>query len=706
MREHRDGLTGGILPIIRKVRRRWRLRILMGGTSLVAATALLAFGLSAWGLEALRFSPAAVTAFRITSWLVVGALTAWYVIRPLVRKVSDQQVALYLEEHEPTLEAAILGAMEVQPQAAPHGVGLSGEFLQRLVQQAVDRAEAVEFGRRIEQQRLYRSTGVLSAVALAALAFLLLAPPSLRHGVSALLLPTTDADEVSPYSIAVEPGDVTIARGSDQFVIARLEGFTSEDVSLFTRADGSENYRRISMLTTEDGLGFEVLLLNLQEETSYFVESDGIRSETYRIGVEDLPYVNRMDHEYVFPAYAGLEPRVVEDGGDIAALEGTMVKLTVEPTIRTRAGRLVIDDTEAIELVVTPEGALLGELEVRRRGAYRIEMATADGTLVTASPTFIIDVLTDQPPSIRFERPGRDTPASPVEEVYLEARADDDFGISEVQLAYSVNGEPEQTLTMYRSPGGEPLREVSAGRTLFLEEWELEAGDVISYYAVARDNNAAGGSREVKSDIYFINVRPFGRDYRQAEASGPPPGAGAGGAAGPETALSELQRQVIAATFNLGRDVDLTDETTFRENVTSVALAQGRVRAQVETLVERMLNRGITNADERFREIAEMLPESIEDMKAAEELLQGEDFTEALAPEQRALRVLLKAEETYERFVEQSRQQGGGGGGGAVEAPTRMISPTCSSSSSTSCAISTRRFSEASVREPTNRSTS
>ena len=451
MREHRDGLTGGILPIIRKVRRRWRLRILMGGTSLVAATALLAFGLSAWGLEALRFSPAAVTAFRITSWLVVGALTAWYVIRPLVRKVSDQQVALYLEEHEPTLEAAILGAMEVQPQAAPHGVGLSGEFLQRLVQQAVDRAEAVEFGRRIEQQRLYRATGVLSAVALAALAFLLLAPPSLRHGVSALLLPTTDADEVSPYSIAVEPGDVTIARGSDQFVIARLEGFTSEDVSLFTRADGSENYRRISMLTTEDGLGFEVLLLNLQEETSYFVESDGIRSETYRIGVEDLPYVNRMDHEYVFPAYTGLEPRVVEDGGDIAALEGTMVKLTVEPTIRTRAGRLVIDDTEAIELVVTPEGALLGELEVRRRGVYRIEMATADGTLVTASPTFIIDVLTDQPPSIRFERPGRDTPASPVEEVYLEARADDDFGISEVQLAYSVNGEPEQTLTMYRS---------------------------------------------------------------------------------------------------------------------------------------------------------------------------------------------------------------------------------------------------------------
>ncbi|HZD06063.1 MAG TPA: hypothetical protein VE173_14225, partial [Longimicrobiales bacterium] len=55
------------------------------------------------------------------------------------------------------------------------------------------------------------------------------------------------------------------------------------------------------------------------------------------------------------------------------------------------------------------------------------------------------------------------------------------------------------------------------------------------------------------------------------------------------------------------------------------------------------------------------LPEAVKDMETAEGLLEEQKPQDALAPEQRALRVLQKAEESYERFVQQ--QQGGGGGG-------------------------------------------
>ena len=40
------------------------------------------------------------------------AAGAWFFARPLSRKVTDEQVALYLEEHEPTLDSTILSAME------------------------------------------------------------------------------------------------------------------------------------------------------------------------------------------------------------------------------------------------------------------------------------------------------------------------------------------------------------------------------------------------------------------------------------------------------------------------------------------------------------------------------------------------------------------------------------------------------------------
>ncbi|HEX9886816.1 MAG TPA: hypothetical protein VGA70_10020, partial [Longimicrobiales bacterium] len=654
----------GVLPIIRSVRSRWRLRIALRGASILLATAFAAFLLSAFGLEAARFSPGAVTALRLAAWAVVALVAVVFLVRPLLRRVSDEQVALYLEEHEPSLEAAILGAVEAEREGTTERMAVSPALLRRLVERAVDRARDVEYGRRIDQPGLYRSSGALAGVTLAVLLFLVLGPSNLRYGMGALLFPTTDAADVSPYSIAVLPGDVTVARGSDQFISAEPRGFDADEVSVFTRSADGQPYQRLSMLPSDSG-SYELLLLNLLESTDYFVESNGIRSATYTIEVAELPYVDQLRHTYNFPAYTGLRPREVEDGGDIAALAGTVVDMVIHPTIPTPGGRLLVDDVPVMDLTRGADGTFTATLTVTRRGVYEIELARVDGAFVPASPEFAIDVLRDQPPSITISKPGRDTPASPIEEVFIEVRADDDYGIADVRLVWSVNGAPEDTLALFHG-AGEPLAEVSAGHTMFLEEWELEAGDVVSYYAVARDNRAVDAG-EVVSDIYFLEIRPFRIDFRQAEQQ-PGGGGGGGGGGGAESALSELQKEVVAATFNLLRDEERYTSGEFSENTVTVALAQGRVKEQVATLVERMNNRGIAQADPEFQAIAEMLPEAIADMESAEALLREGEPREALAPEQRALRVLQKAEETYERFVGEQQGGGGGGGGGGANA--------------------------------------
>lgn len=653
-----------VLPIIRSVRRRWRLRIVLRGLALTGGVGFAAFLASAYGLEALRFSATAVTALRIGAWSAVALTAVLFLLRPLLRRVTDEQVALYLEEHEPSLEARVLGAVEVETNGRDR-TRLSPALLDRLVERAVEEARSVEYGRRVERSGLYRSSGALAAVGVAVLAFQLLAPDSLRYGARSLLLPTTDAEAVNPYSVAVEPGDVTVARGSDQLVTASPGGFESDDLLLFFRSDPAGPYRRLSMIPADSG-AFELMLLNLEEDTDYFVEADGIRSATFRIEVAELPYVDRLEQTWRFPAYTGLPPRVMERGGDVAALRGTRVELRVHPTIPTPAGRIVVNDQTVLELEPGPDGTLTGELRVERPGIYRIELARSGGELVPASPEYTIDVLSDQPPTVSVTEPGRDAPASPLDEVFVEARADDDYGVREMRLVYSVNGADEDTARIFDGGSGDPLRSVTAGHTLFLEEWELEPGDVISYWVTARDNTEGGGE-EVVSDIYFIQVRPFAREYRQAEQmpGGEPMG---GGEPGAETALSQLQRQVVAATFNLLRDRDTYSEEDFGENTVSVALAQGRVRQQVATLVERMNNRGLPAAEERFREIAGMLPEAVAAMEEAEALLRDQDPDGALGPEQRALRVLQKAEETYERYVGQAPPQGGGGQASGADA--------------------------------------
>jgi hypothetical protein len=100
-------------------------------------------------------------------------------------------------------------------------------------------------------------------------------------------------------------------------------------------------------------------------------------------------------------------------------------------------------------------------------------------------------VIDDQPPTVSFGKPGRDTSASPVEEVFTEVKAADDFGIKQLQMVYSVNGGPQKTIALFG--GGKTLTEVSAGHTIYLEELGLQPGDFVSYFAKATDNDSVPG---------------------------------------------------------------------------------------------------------------------------------------------------------------------------------------------------------------------
>ncbi len=668
-----------LLRAIRHVRNRWRLRVGLRSVAVLVAATLGTLLASSYGLELMKFSPGAIIGFRILTYVALVAAGWWFFIRPISRRVSDEQVALYLEEHEPSLQAAVLSGVEearkgTRERAADH----SPELVRRLIETAAERVRNVDMGRTVEQQQLQRSSGMLIAAGVAAVLLFVFGPAYLRHGLSALLTPMADVEASSPYQIEVLPGDATVARGADQTITARLVGFEAEEVNLLMRGAGTgDTFERLPLIPLEDDAGetvagtFEVLLFDLQDAVDYLVESTGVESSTYTLDVLDLPYVERLELEYHFPEYTGLEPRLVEEGGDIAVLQGTEVRLRAIPTMGTAGGLLIFDDDDAktMDLTLAEDGSLTGSFVVEEEGFYRVDLEAPAGDLVAASPQYTIDVLTDQPPSAMFIRPGRDTTASAIEEVFVEARADDDFGLFSLDLVYSVNGGPEESVSLFNSGGAgdNALREVSAGHTFFLEELELEPGDFLSYYARATDRNLLQQDDDIKSDLYFIQIRRYSSDFRQQQSQGGG-GGGMGGAGGADAReLSKAQREIISATFNLIRDQeDYTDEE-FQENVVFLTLAQGRLREQVETLIRRMNSR-VMPADPAFRTIQEILPQAAEAMREAEDQLQEQDAEAALPHEQRSLQFLQRAEEAYEEVMVTMGGGGGGGGGGNAQA--------------------------------------
>ena len=116
--------------------------------------------------------------------------------------------------------------------------------------------------------------------------------------------------------------------------------------------------------------------------------------------------------------------------------------------------------------------------------------------MVVASPEYSIDVLADLPPSVVISDPGRDAQASAIEELFVEAKADDDYGIEDLSLVYSVNGEAREHRPALQwgwvpPDGGDGRAHPLPGGV------GAGAGDVISYYAVAQGQSERPGEGSV-----------------------------------------------------------------------------------------------------------------------------------------------------------------------------------------------------------------
>jgi hypothetical protein len=648
--------------VIRRVRWRWRLKVLLRGIGLLVLAGLATLLLTTWGLDTFRYRPVATV---VLSLLTYGALAyvAWrFIVRPLSRSVTDRDVALFIEERAPGLRAALLSAVEFgAPEDRPLLRDVSPRLVEKVVEQALASSRSIGHGRAVDRDGMRQMSGLVSLAALAVVATLLINPAFLRQGVPFLLRPWGAADAATPYSIAVSPGNAQVARGGDQLISASLAGFDAEAVEISVKIGASE-FERFPMIGNLDTGAREFMLLRVAEDVEYIVEAEGVRSPLHRLEVIDIPYVDRIDMDLEYPAYSGLPMETIEDGGDIAALAGTTAQLRITPTVAIPGGRILVtpasEGGEPYEVELAPgDGILSGWLQISESATYRIEFENYDGAFVEASSRYVIDVLSDQPPVVSVDEPGRDGSATLVEEFYVEASAADDYGVAALELVWSLNGGDEATVIL----GARNRRETSGSHTFYLEEADLEPGDFIAYYARARDRGEGddGAGQTTTSDIYFLEIRPFGRDFRQADSGGGGGMQGGGGQQQP-SGLSKRQREIITATFNLRRDRDKLDAGQVAEDLELLAGLQEALAAQTREVSGQLSMMGQEDAMAGMQ----ILQGAASSMDEAAEALGAADPDRALGPEQRAL-LQLQRFEALAREMSIAMGQGGGGGGGA-----------------------------------------
>lgn len=632
--------------LLQRVRRRWVATAALRAYTRVAsaATAVLVASLGVvWLLHPVGASLLALAVFVVA---VLLAAIVW-VASHLWHRPDDFRVARFIEERCPGLEDRV--ATAVQFGASGGGSGGSA-LLNAMLTDAVKRVRALELDAIVSGRVLKRTAAIAAALSLplAAALYLSRTPARQAYVVAAMYA------FPSRVTFDVTPGDARVRAGQPLRITVRVNGAAD----LFTpslKFEGVPQQHR-DLRRTDSPNEFAAVIDSVSSPFKYTVTAGIAASRAYSVSVLRAPRVTRIDLQYDYPAVFGLAARSEEDSGDIYAPAGTTVRMRVKADKPVHSAELVMADGSRVKLGAVAHDVVDGTITVAEDGSYRVALVDDEGLDNPGDTEYFIRTLDDRPPDVRIVRPAADRQVTRLEEVAIEARAEDDYGISRFELVYSVRGGTEKTLPFKGARGG---ISVTGLQTIFLEDLDVQPGDFVSYYARARDVSRGKRSTEARSDIFFLEVKPYAEEFTAAQSNGQ----GAGSGSQPLDDLAAAQKEIIIATWKLDRRAQGGKS---QQDIQAVARAQHDLRRRAEQAAGE--TRAFNNARRRSMRPGQPEPAGQPDdpmtravaaMSKAGTQLDALNTTAALPHEMTALNELLKAE-SENRRRQIARQQGGG----------------------------------------------
>ncbi len=587
---------------------------------------------------------------------LIGALIVW--VRNRQTRPDYRQIARQIEESHPELHALLLTAVEQQPDAA------TGKFhflQERLIKEAVVESVRSDWVQTVSTGRLAAGQGAQWAalfLLVAALAGLRVSP-----GQAA-------AAGANPLTIQVTPGDATIERGSGLAVLARFDGSLPAEVTLVIRPDAQPE-RRVPLSKSLNDPVFGGTLSEITNTLRYQVVYTGGRSREFQVSVFDYPRLERADAHLVYPAYTGLPEKRVEDTRRISAVTGTKLDLSLQLNKPVASARLVAKDKTAVPLAALTNraNASLSAFPLETSQVYEVVLVDAEGRTNKVPAQVIVEVLTNRVPELKFLSPRGDQRVSPLEEIAFQAEASDDFGLKNYGITCSLAGKNAETLSLGNASAPHEKRQFA--HLLSLESLHVEPDELVSYYIWADDIGPDGQLRRTASDMFYAEIRPFEEIFREGQSRDENASEQQGGGESQELArLSELQKQIINATWKLQREhsVVLPGEKAAPVKRSPTEKYQADVDVVKQSQEEALKQAGQKKSESESPSSKALWDTVEKEMeKAADQLAKAGKapavLPDALSAEQTAYQALLKLA-SREKEVARSRNRGAGGGGG------------------------------------------
>jgi len=457
------------------------------------------------------------------------------VVLPALRPVSLRQALTRIEETYPDLHDDLTNAVQLNPESLarsnPHGVAL--DLVEALHHHAVRQVQQYTVPEVVRQRRLV-GLSWCAMVGFATVLVAIIQPHVLGEAVRILVRPLSYLPSREIH-LTLTPEHATIALGMNVEVRAQASGRLPQSMQLLVKRQGQPD-RHYPMESLGHG-AFRYTFLKPQASLTFQATADGFTSTVGTIEVVPAPAIGHIALQYLFPDYTGLPGRTQEGGGDIQALPGTQVHLSMRANVPLTKGVLRFDAGYEVPLVITGQ-ELRGEMLVMQEGTYTIEVEDTHGLKNLQAPRYTVQVVPDLTPKVTIRQPQDGLEVDEATTLQIQYEAEDDFGLQDAALVYSSSGTAAQRLPLHK--GRFAHRQVQETFAWDLNQWPLPSGETVQLYIEVYDNDTISGPKKGVSQTLTLKVHSREEEHQN---------------------LEKLQEEVAAAVLDLLADhLDLAEQ--------------------------------------------------------------------------------------------------------------------------------------------------
>ncbi len=457
---------------------------------------------------------AAARLMAVLAAVIAGLTLLVSFVARAIRRAQDAVLARQLDDTGAT-GGEIVSGFELQSSShsAATTTGLTHALAELAVLKAARLAAQVPLSLAAPSQPVRRAAISFGALSLGLVLIAMFAPRLAGTEWLRFADPFGDHPPFSQTELRVEPGDAKVRYGDGLEVFVTTAGPPVDELELVLRTGSSKtklHEEALPMFPDSPGR-WRASVAAVTTPGQYFVRARTTRSHRFQLNVITVPQLEEVRFRVTPPAYTRDAPYEgpLPQGG-LSALAGATVEVRARSNRPLSKGALEIVSGEQHETVklqpVSTDGEsheVLGSWTIARPGTFQLKVTDVAGQDSRDSFTGTINLLKDQVPFVRLLEPAPQSLATPSITLPVVIAAEDDYGITKLQLFRSLND--SRALPLSLPTTSPPSRRHEEQTPLPLSAYGLKPGDVIKLFARVEDNDPAG-AKGSESPVAVIQI--------------------------------------------------------------------------------------------------------------------------------------------------------------------------------------------------------